>query len=265
MNLIEAIKQNNQTEFFRLLTLKTGNFGRRIIDENDGECGGNPLHIAVAYGHLRFVEPLIKAGIKINEKDDDGLAPIHIAAENGHENIITALWAGGADVDMPNSDGVTPIHTAVKNGNSVVAMVLKRAGANMDSPDRDGFTPIFIAVEMGDLIIITTLLEAGADASIKTPQGTPLEQAKRSKEPGCPEIVRLLEAHLKQYPNGIRPVRVSEKELIFPLKPFAPVEQKNPPILTMLARLNQPNDKPTYNAGQNMKNTAQEKGKSKVV
>jgi hypothetical protein len=264
MNLIEAIKQNNQEEFFRILSLKTDHLGRRVIDETDENDGGNPLHIAVAYGHLRFIGPLIKAGINVNEPDKDGSTPVYIAAENGHENIITALWAGGANMNMPNSDGIAPIHIAVRNGNAVAAMALKRAGANMDSPNSDGFTPICIAAETGDVAVIAALLEASADASIKTPQGTPLELAKRGKEPGCPEVVRLLEAHLKQYPNGTKLVRAIRKDVILPPKPFSSVEKKNPPILTMLIQLNQPTDKSTCK-GEDIKDTEQEKCKFKIV
>ena len=43
LNLIEAIKQNNEAEFFKLLNLKTDCFGKRIIDEVDMEQGGNAL------------------------------------------------------------------------------------------------------------------------------------------------------------------------------------------------------------------------------
>src|SRR5205807_2271691 len=104
MNLIEAIKENNQTEFFRLLSLKTDHFGKRVIDEIDEEYERNPLHIAVAYGHLHFIGPLITAGINVNKPDKNGETPVFAAALRGHAETITLLEAAGANVDTPNDD-----------------------------------------------------------------------------------------------------------------------------------------------------------------
>jgi ankyrin repeat protein len=232
MGLIEAIKQNNDLEFFRLLNLKTDLFGKKVIGEVDTKTGGNALHVAAAYGHLHFIAPLIEAGINVNQPDNDGWTPVYIAADNGHANIITALKAVDADVDMPNGDGITPIYVAVENEHAAAITALGAAGANMDALNSDGFAPICMAAQIGDATTMTALLEAGANASLKTPQGTPLEQAKKGTEPGCPEVVRLLEAHLQQYPNGIKTARRTNKEVGFLAKSSPQTEQKNPPATT---------------------------------
>jgi hypothetical protein len=57
---------------------------------------------------------------------------------------------------------------------------------------------------MRDVKVISALLEAGANVNIKTPHGTPLELAKQGATQRDQDIVRLLEAHLQQYPNGIK-------------------------------------------------------------
>ncbi len=203
MTLIEAIKKNNQTEFFRLLNLKTDPSGKRVIDEIDAENGGNALHIAVACGHIHFVIPLIEAGIDVNEPDNDGWTPVYIAADNGYAEIITTLKAAGADMDKPNSDDVTPIYVATENEHTAAIIALGAAGAKIDTLDNNGFTPLCMAVKVGDVAVVSALLEAGANANVKTPRGTPLEGAQKGTGPGHPEVVRLLETHLKQYPNGI--------------------------------------------------------------
>jgi hypothetical protein len=236
MTLIEAIKENNQKEFFEILNLKTDLSGKRIIDEIDLEHGGNPLHVATAYGHLHFIVPLIEAGIDVDQPDNDGWTAVYIAADKGYAEIITALKAAGADVDEPNSDGVPPIYIATENEHIAAISALGAAGAKMDTPDNDGLTPLSIAVQMGDVRAILALLEVGASASVKTSKGTPLGQAKvqatRNKESGYQEVVRVLEAHLKQYPSGIKPQMAANREMVFSARPNLPGEQKNPPTVT---------------------------------
>jgi hypothetical protein len=48
MTLIETIKQDNQAEFFRVLSL-TEVSEKRVIDEIDVEHGGNALHVAMTH------------------------------------------------------------------------------------------------------------------------------------------------------------------------------------------------------------------------
>jgi hypothetical protein len=236
MTLIEAIKENKQKEFFEILNLKIDLSGKKIIDEIDPEHGGNPLHVATAYGHLHFIVPLIEAGIDVDQPDNDGWTAVYIAADKGYAEIITALKGADADVDKPNSDGVAPIYIATENEHVAAISVLGAAGAKMDALDNGGFTPLCIAAQMGELRTIMALLEAGANASVKTPKGTPLEQAKaqamRNKEPERQEVVRVLEAHLKQYPNGIKPQMVANRETVFSARPNLPGEQNNPPTVT---------------------------------
>jgi len=311
MTLIEAIKQNNKEEVFRLLNLKIDPSGKKFIDEVDEKYGESALHWAAYYGYVHFIDPLVKAGADVNKQDKDGCTPVYDAASKGHATAITALKTAGANVDTPDKDGWTPVYIAAQGGHAAAITALHAAGANVDTPNKYGETPVFIAAqkghaaaitalktaganvntpeksvggctpvfiaavlghaeaitalkaaganvdtpdrtgtpvyiaafsghaaaitalhtaganvdtsnkygktpvhiaaEMGHAAAITALLEAGADASIKTKWGTPLEQAKQGKEPAHAEVVKLLEAHLKQYPNGIKPVQAAGK------------------------------------------------------
>lgn len=65
------------------------------------------------------------------------------------------------------------------------------------------------------MAVVAVLLEAGADASITTKKGTVLGCAKQSKELGHTEIVSLLEAHFKQYPEGVKPITAMQKDLSY--------------------------------------------------
>ncbi len=211
MTLIEAIKENDEKEFFELLSLQVNSFGQKIIDEVDIESGGSALYWAAACGRLDFIAPLIKAGADANKADKHGWTPTYIAAYYGHAEIITALKAGGADVNTPNDSGTTPVCAAAYTGGAKAITVLKAAGANVNTPEVNGLTPIYIAVQMRDVKVISALLEAGANVNTKTPHGTPLELAKQGATQRDQDLVRLLEAHLQQYPNGIKTLAVNSE------------------------------------------------------
>jgi len=195
MTLIEAIKDNNEKEFFEVLKLKTDPSGKRFIDEVDAEQGGNVLYWAATCGHIHFIEPLIKAGADVNKADNYGWTPVYAAAYYGRAEIILALKAGGADANTPNDSGTTPVCAAACTGGAAVITALKTAGANVNTPEINGLTPLYIAVQMGDVKVIIALLEAGANVHIKTPSGTALELARQSTELRDKGIVKLLETH----------------------------------------------------------------------
>lgn len=168
ISLIDAIKANNQGEVLRLLRL-----GKKIIDAVDAEYEGGALYWAAAFGYVHFIDPLLNAGVNINKQDKDGRTPVYKAAQNGHAEMITALKAAGGNVNTPH----------------------------------DEKTPVYAAVQQGHVAAVTALLEVGADASVKTPWGTALERAKRGEKSQHLKIVKILEAHFRKYPKGLKPVK----------------------------------------------------------
>ena len=197
---LEAIRPNND----ELLNLRANSFEKRIIDEITAEDEGGALYWAAACGHLHFIEPLIRTGANVNKPNSLGRTPVYAAAYSGHAEIITALKAGGADVNTPDDSDTTPVCAAAYGGHAKAITALKAAGANVNTTEVNGLTPLYIAVQMGDLTVINALLEAGANANTRTPQGTPLELAKQNTTQKGQYIVRMLETHLQQYPNGIK-------------------------------------------------------------
>ncbi|HXH55247.1 MAG TPA: ankyrin repeat domain-containing protein [Gammaproteobacteria bacterium] len=171
LSLIEAIKENNQTEFFRLLNLKTNPLGKKLIDEADAEWEGSPLYWAAAYGHTHLIMPLIKAGADIHKQDKDGRTPLYKAAFNGHAAAIIALHAAGADVNAQNKNGCTPVYAAACDGHTEAIVVLTALGANVNTPEKDGWTPICTAARDGHAEAIVALHAAGANVNTPTTDG----------------------------------------------------------------------------------------------
>ena len=247
MNLIEAIKENNQTEFFRLLNLKVDLFGKKVIDEVDTERNGSPLHWAAVYGYVHFITPLVKAGAAVNKPSKGGATPVYISAQNGHAAAIAALHAAGANVNTPNAngatpvyiaalkghaeaicalhaaganvntpkpDGTTPVSIAAQNGHAAAITALKAAGANVNTPDNDGITPVFVAAQNGHAEAITVLKAAGANVNTPKPDGTtPVSIAAQN---GHAEAIRALHAAGANvntpYRDGRTPVSIAAQQ-----------------------------------------------------
>ncbi len=195
--------------------------------------GGGPMSICTA---ARIGDTVAIATLKADGQNMDimcdGQTPVCVAAENGHVGAITALKEAKADIDMPDEDGFTPVCIAVSNGNVEVINALKAAGANMDKPCRHGLRPLYSAACDGQAAVMTALLDAGADANIKTTSGTALDCAKQGKELGHLKVVKLLEAHFQQFPNGVRPVQITGESVQNTDRMYRPMEQKSPSMLT---------------------------------
>ena len=71
------------------------------------------LNTAIASGNLKAVEELIKAGVDVNAKTQDGL-PLHIAAEKGHLKIVEKLIEKDAKLEAADNYGWTALHIAVQ-------------------------------------------------------------------------------------------------------------------------------------------------------
>src|SRR4051812_38095650 len=84
IGIIQAVKQNNESAFSKLLALKFNPEGGKIIDEVDAEYGGNALYWAAACGHCHFIVALAQATIDVNKPNKNGVTPMFIAAEKGH-------------------------------------------------------------------------------------------------------------------------------------------------------------------------------------
>ena len=94
------------------------------------ELGRTPLHWAAGYSpHPVLVEALIEAGADPGARAANGATPLHWAAGyNDDPAIITALLAGGADLHATDRIGATALHwTSYNPANPAMATALMRA------------------------------------------------------------------------------------------------------------------------------------------
>lgn len=116
------------------------------------EDGFQPLGLASYFGHLDTAEYLIKVGAPINSPSRNGLkaAPIQSAVAAGHEKVVQMLLRFGADPNAREQGGYTPLHAAAQNGDEDMIRLLLYGGADLTLRGKDGKTPLDLAMESGD-------------------------------------------------------------------------------------------------------------------
>lgn len=121
--------------------------------------GGSPLMTALAFGHPRVAEALVRRGARVDtlacaaglgRLDDarrmlkdansqDRHRALALGAQLGHAEIVRMLLAAGEDPNRYNPEGnhghSTPLHQAVASGHENVVRLLVERGARLDIKD----------------------------------------------------------------------------------------------------------------------------------
>jgi len=92
--------------------------------------GNTYLHRAVTEGAKPFViEFLLKRGVGIDTRNDQGETALIIAAWDGREELVELLLKKGADPNVKTRKGVTPLKVAKANGYDHIVKKLLAHGA----------------------------------------------------------------------------------------------------------------------------------------
>ncbi|KAL5502789.1 hypothetical protein EMCRGX_G009613 [Ephydatia muelleri] len=94
-----------------------------------------PLHCAAISENAEVVNALLKAGSKVDEKDETEKTPLHCAAISGNAEVVNALLKAGSKVDEKDETEKTPLHCAAISGNAEVVNALLKAGSKVDEKD----------------------------------------------------------------------------------------------------------------------------------
>jgi len=82
---------NGETNLVQLLLRNRADPNRR-----EKQNRGTPLHVACFQGHIEVCRQLLKAGAKVNLRDNEGLTPLFHAKDQGHGELMKLLKASGA-------------------------------------------------------------------------------------------------------------------------------------------------------------------------
>lgn len=176
--LSEAVQQGSQPIVDMLLSHKA--------DANLGNVEGETaLMVAARSGNLAAAQALLKAGAKVNAKENwGGQTAVMWAAAQSQTEMLKLLIKNGSDVNMQgamrlwdrrtlseprpkdmNKGGLTALLYASREGCTDCVKILKDAGADFNATDPDRTGPLNMALMNQHFETAMALLNAGADVN----------------------------------------------------------------------------------------------------
>lgn len=145
-------------------------------------------------GMLDDVRQMLKAGVDVNSRLNDGSTALHWAVLRDQEQAIATLLEAGADPVVINRNGISPLFLAVQNGNARIVSMLLDAGADPNTLSESGETILMTAAHTGTPEVVDMLLASGALVDARDPdfQQTALMIAVRE---GHSEVIDILLSH----------------------------------------------------------------------
>lgn len=213
--LMYAFSEMNDKSIMMLL--KAG----AVINEGSGN-GKNgsyefyPLHYAADFRNKELISFLLKKGVDINMKDQDGCAPIHLVNGEGwmDDEIISMVYEAGADINSSDLYGETPLHKVSKNGSLKAINALLTLGASVHAADASGETALHKAAHENPREEVTeSLLCAGAQVNVQDEAGnTPLHEAAYNKNFKIAELLLQAGADVNiQNVDGNTPLHIANR------------------------------------------------------
>ncbi len=87
------------------------------------------LHDAAGRGDARAIGELLRAGARLDTRDEAQRTPLLVATRLNHVDAARVLIEAGADVELADGDGVTPRQHAHRRGHAAIERLLAHAGA----------------------------------------------------------------------------------------------------------------------------------------
>lgn len=137
---------------------------------------------------LEIIDQLLREGLEIENRDDDGRTIFHEASFYGRSNLINGLIVRGVNVNAKDNWDDTPLDRACLNGHIDTVRALKAHEIEINT-HLGGCEGLSRAARIGHLNLFTYLLDIGAKAQPIGSQAPELLCAARS---GVSEMVHLL-------------------------------------------------------------------------
>ncbi|KAJ3583095.1 hypothetical protein NHX12_034476 [Muraenolepis orangiensis] len=118
------------------------------------------LHFAVAGNSQEAVSLLLLWRVKVDQRDNHGVAPIHLAAWFSCVAILKMLVRAGADQKILNNEGFNIFHcAAINNHTEILQYILEDLQMKeLDKPDALGHTAFALAAERGCVEVLGMLM-----------------------------------------------------------------------------------------------------------
>lgn len=148
----------NKMPFIELLVNKKANVNAKVVTTGD-----TPLHIAARDNKQDVLEYLIKHGANLDELNQKQLSPLQTAILSNCEATALSLINAGARCSIKTESGETCLHFAAKTGNLALVKALLAKHLSPNSPDANKWTPLLHACAEGHEEVVKCLVDSGAD------------------------------------------------------------------------------------------------------
>lgn len=125
-----------------------------------------PLDLAIEKHYLSGIVILLNDGADWTLSDSEAEDLLFESARQGHKNMTLILVRRGINVNIRDNQGKTPLHHCTNRRKA--AIILMESGAQLDIQDNMGNTPLHYATNKNTAKF---LIERGADTTIKNNEG----------------------------------------------------------------------------------------------
>jgi hypothetical protein len=130
------------------------------------------LMYAAKKGSGAFVRELLRRGVDVNTRDNQGYTALMYAARVGNKDAVMVLLEAGASTNLRNRDESLAITEAVYGGSAAIVQALIEHGADINKQDKhDGMTALMTAADENEYKIFSILLNAQADIHLEANNG----------------------------------------------------------------------------------------------
>lgn len=111
------------------------------------------------------VADALRAGARINTKDQAGSTALMLAIVEGNDDIVKLLLAKRADLNARDKLGNTALMLAISKAHDDIAKLLITKRADVQARDNQGNTALIVAAGQGNGVIVSLLIAARADVN----------------------------------------------------------------------------------------------------
>lgn len=122
------------------------------------------LFDAARAGNAGLIADLVRAGGRVDARNDAGYSAFVLAAYNGRGDAVAALLAAGADPNLGDKRGNTALMGAIFKGEEAIALrLIAEPRVDVDARNGAGQTAAMFAALFGRPAVVDALALRGAD------------------------------------------------------------------------------------------------------
>lgn len=182
---------------------------KRLLEEKGIPYTPESFRSFVAADEAEIAEVFLKAGMRVDDPDTDGITPLMLAAAKGNSRTVALLLGRGASGSAVTKNGETALMFAAAKGKYDVAQLLLAAGSPVNASNTAGMSALFLAVSGSSLkdypnnrnyAVAKLLIEKGAqvNAAEKQHGQSPLMMAAVQGDAEMTKLLLEAKADVKQ-------------------------------------------------------------------